>query len=487
MPRSIQLALCLAIAGTALPAVADDAPAWRDRVTFTLSERLRGEIADWFRPPPGRDAPGANRYAFFASQLRAGARVVLPHAELALTLQDTRLANLPDDASLPPPQGGLGPGAVYFANTHRATQGEPFLKEGLLTFRRSGATLTLGRFEVRDGLETVPADPTLAQLKRTRIAERLVGPFDFTHVTRSFDGVRAAFDRPDWNVTGFGTRPTEGGFEVSANRELDVMLAGVSATLKRLPEGPPADLGVFYLYYGDERDHVLKVDNRPLVRRLADHDPIRIHTGGAHAVTVLEAGPGLVDLLGWTALQGGAWGEQEHVAWAYATEAGYQLPRLPGAPWLRVGYDRSSGDADPADGMHHTFFQLLPTARIYAQLPFFNLMNSEDLFASLIFRPHARVTVRTDWHRLRVTEGGDLWYSGGGATNDQLFGYAGSPANGRRDLAHLVDASVSVSLLRQLVLGVYYGHAFGGDVVRQSFAGSGADYGFVELTYRYSL
>src|SRR5207248_464671 len=83
-----------------------------------------------------------------------------------------------------------------------------------VTLRRAGLTATVGRYEYRDGLETVPGDPTLAALKRMRIAERLVGPFEFTHVTRSFDGVRLAWDRPAWNVTAFGTRPTRGGFEV---------------------------------------------------------------------------------------------------------------------------------------------------------------------------------------------------------------------------------------------------------------------------------
>ena len=74
-------------------------------------------------------------------------------------------------------------------------------------------TATLGRFEYRDGLEVVPSDPTLAFLARTRIAERLVGPFDFTNVGRSFDGARIAYDTPDWNLTALASRPTQGGFE----------------------------------------------------------------------------------------------------------------------------------------------------------------------------------------------------------------------------------------------------------------------------------
>ena len=482
-PGRAVLLLCLLAPARAL---AEAAPSWRDYVTFTLSERIRGEFVDWFEPPPGTAARGAERYDFFASQFRAGVNVLLPHLQLTLAMQDTELANVPEDASLPPPQGNLGPGAVYFANTRQSPQGEPFLKLGNLTVRGAGFTATLGRFEYRDGLETLPADATLAFLKRTRVAERLVGPFDFTHVTRSFDGGQVAWDTPEWNVTAWGARPTQGGFEVSANTDVgDVWLSGLAATLKRLDDAPPLDVRLFYLFYRDARDDVVKVDDRPLAVREADHDPIDIHTVGAHGLGAFDAGPGIVDLLLWGALQAGQWGTQTDLAWAWAVEAGYQLPRLPAAPWLRVGCDRASGDDDPNDDRHGTFFQLTPTPRIYAQLPFYNLMNSTDLFSELILRPHPRVVVRTDWHWLEVTEGRDLWYQGGGVTKNSLFGYSGAPAGGEHRLAQLVDVSLNVTLLQPLTLGTYFGHAFGGAVVGETFSGRDANYGFVELTYRY--
>jgi hypothetical protein len=473
------------LGGAAAARAADVETGWRERVTLILSERLRGELVDWFEPEPGAAAAGAERYAFFASQLRVGARVLLPQAELNVVMQDTRLAALPDDASLPPPVGNLGPGAIYFAHTHDTSQGEPFLKQATVTLRRAGVTATVGRFDVKDGLETTPADATLATLKQTRIAERLVGPFDFTHVTRSFDGGRVAWDHGAWNLTGLATRPTQGGFEVSANRELDAALAGVAATLRRLPHAPPIDARVFWLYYQDGRDAPLKVDNRPLDVRAADHDRIVVHSVGSHLLAALDAGPGVVDLLGWGVVQTGDWGMLDHRAWAWALEAGYQLPRLPAAPWLRIGWNRSAGDDDPADDDHRTFFQVLPTPRIYAQLPFYNLMNSDDVFASLTLRPHRRVTLRFDWHRLRLTEGRDLWYSGGGATSNTVFGFAGIPAGGHRALAEVADASLNVTLPWRLRFGAYYGHAFGASVVGETFAGRGADYGFVELAFKY--
>jgi hypothetical protein len=467
---------------------ADDATTWRDRLTLTASLRVRGEFVDWFDPPAAAAPHGVQRYAFFASQLRVGARLLFPHVELGVEVQDTRLTGLPDDATLAsPPFGALGPGALYFLHTHDTTQGEPFLKQGFVTLRRAGVSATLGRFQYRDGLETVPADATLATLKRTRIAERLVGPFEFTHVTRSFDGAQLAYDAPAWNATALAVRPTHGGFEVSANRQIeDVGLAGLALTLKRLPAGPPLDARLFYLFYGDRRVGLPKVDNTHNPRfGFRDTGALDIHTVGAHMLTAFDAGPGILDLLAWAVGQTGDWGSRRHVAWASALEAGYQLPRLPAAPWLRAGIDRSSGDDDPFDDRHETFFQLLPTPRIYAQFPFFNAMNLEDLFASLVLRPHQKVTVRTDYHWLRVTERPDLWYSGGGAQNDDLFGYAGTPTKGRRELGHLVDLSITLALTRQVALAGYYGHAFGGDVVTGTFDGRDADYGFVEMTLRY--
>src|SRR5436309_413850 len=75
------MVLCLLVASVGR---GDEGGGWRDRVTLIASERLRGEVVDWFRPRPGAAEPEASRYAFVASQLRAGLSVVLPHAQLTL-------------------------------------------------------------------------------------------------------------------------------------------------------------------------------------------------------------------------------------------------------------------------------------------------------------------------------------------------------------------------------------------------------------------
>lgn len=463
---------------------------WHDRVTLTLSDRARGEFVDWFEPPVSKAPAGAARYDFFANQLRVGAKINVPHLLLTLEGQDTRLVNLPDDAAPPASGAGtLGPGGLYFLNTRDRDQGEVFLKQGNVTLtdipHAAGISATLGRFEYGDGLEAMPADPALAWVKQARISQRLVGPFGYTHVTRSLDGIRVAYDASDVNLTALGSRPTQGGFEVSANQELDIWLAGLALTLKKIENLAPLDARLFYFFYRDERHDAEKVDNRRKAARDADGETIDIHTLGAHAATVVDVGPGRFDALLWGALQAGDWGELDHAGWAWAVEGGYQVPKLCAQPWLRFGYSRSSGDDDPANGTHYTFFQMLPTARVYAQFPFYNLMNNQDFFAQLILKPHNKLTVRADYHWLMLTESADLWYAGGGATNASVFGFAGLPSGGGRKLSNLVDVSVTVSLLKQLTAYAYYGRAMGKSVVEQTFAGPDANYGFIEMTYRY--
>jgi hypothetical protein len=458
---------------------------WRDHLTFTLGARARAEGVDYFAPPEGRAPTGAERYAFVGLQVRGGVRLTFSEVQVVLEAQGTGIIGLPKDASLPPPFGNLGPGALYFAHTPEQNQGAVFLKQGHITWARSGFTATLGRFELASGLEVVPTDPTLAWLKRSRLGERLVGPFAYTHVSRSFDGLRLAYDRPAWNLSGFATHPTHGGFEIDANPDLGAVdLLGLALTSKGLGGGRPGDLGVFYFHYEDRRDETTKVDNRPPPLRRADREPIRTETLGAHAIVTAQMGAGTIDALAWGALETGRWGVQDHSGWAWAAEAGYQLPRAPGSPWLRAGWNRASGDRDPLDERHDTFFQVLPTARIYAQFPFYNLMNGEDAFLQLVVKPHPRLLVRGDFHWLGLTRSEDLWYAGGGATNEQVFGYSGLPSGGTRSLARVAEASATLKLSDRLSSYAYFGWAFGRGAVQATFSGTGARYGYVELTYR---
>ncbi|HEX2202933.1 MAG TPA: alginate export family protein [Longimicrobium sp.] len=218
--------------------------------------------------------------------------------------------------------------------------------------------------------------------------------------------------------------------------------------------------------------------------READDDDVSVTTVGAHLVHVFRTGAGDEDVLLWGALQGGAWESLDHRAGAFAAEAGLQ-PRLPALrPWLRAGYFQSSGDDDAADGEHGTFFQVLPTLRIYARFPFYNLMNVRDAFATLVLRPDPRVTVRGDAHALRLSERADLWYSGGGAFEDETFGYAGRPSGGSDDLATLFDVGADFRLTSYITLSGYLGVARGGEVIEAIYPGGDGRFVYLDAAGR---
>jgi hypothetical protein len=128
----------------------------------------------------------------------------------------------------------------------------------------------------------------------------------------------------------------------------------------------------------------------------------------------------------------------------------------------------------------------LPTPRPYARFPFFNMMNTQDRFASLIERPHARVTVSSEFHSLRLSKANDLWYSGGGVYQPWTFGYTGRATSGRRSLGNLYDTSVEYRQSRKLTLTAYLGYTQGLASVKAIYAqGKNGQLGYLEAVCRF--
>jgi len=189
----------------------------------------------------------------------------------------------------------------------------------------------------------------------------------------------------------------------------------------------------------------------------------------------------------WGAVQTGRWGSQSQRAGAFDIEGGIQpkiLPRL--RPWTRAGFSYASGDGNPNDTTHGTFFQLLPTPRPYARFPFFNMMNTEDAFGILILRPHRKLTTATEFHSLRLADANDLWYSGGGVFQPWTFGYSGRATSGRRSLGNLYDTSVEYRAQRHITFTGYLGYTQGLAAMEQIYPrGKDGRFGYLEALYRF--
>lgn len=164
-------------------------------------------------------------------------------------------------------------------------------------------------------------------------------------------------------------------------------------------------------------------------------------------------------------------------------EAGYRLDRTPWTPWLRFGYTIGSGDGDQSDSTHNTFFQILPTPRLYAMTPLYNMMNINDAMAQLVLNPLANIEIQSSLHGLWLDAKKDRWYSGGGAFDNRIFGYAARPSNGYGYLGSLADLQVTWKMNSYFALQLYYGHIFGGSVAGSVYpSGREGDYGFIQTT-----
>src|SRR5262249_7082577 len=150
------------------------------------------------------------------------------------------------------------------------------------------------------------------------------------------------------------------------------------------------------------------------------------------------------------------------------------------------GYYKGSGDDIPNDNKHETFFQVLPTPRPFARFPFFNMMNNKDRFATLILRPHTKVTVSSEFHSLALSNANDFWYSGGGAFQPWTFGYTGRSTTGRQSLANLYDTQVEYRFNRKFTFTGYFGYAQGLAAMEQIYPkGKDGRFGYVEMLYKF--
>ncbi|HEY7545075.1 MAG TPA: alginate export family protein, partial [Blastocatellia bacterium] len=427
-------------------------------IVFSGSLRARLENWDWF------DTSAADgSYTFGAALLRLSLGQKTEKIDWQVEGAFPALINLPDKAIAPAPQGQLGLGASYFAasGTQDATA---ILKQAFVRFKldglAGGSSLRIGRFEFSEGNEKISADPTIATLKRDGIAQRLIGTFGFSHIQRSFDGAEFSLNLKKHNLTLFAARPTEGVFQLNANKELDVDVYYGALSRAFQSKKANSEARAFVIHYHDGRG-ATKTDNRSLAARLADGENIRLTTVGGHFLSAIKTGKGTADVLLWGAGQFGGWGRQDHQAGAIAAEAGYQFASKI-KPWIRGGYFRSTGDGNATDGDHTTFFQILPTPRVYARFPFYNLMNIEDTFAQFRLKPHERISLRTDVRHLRLSDEKDLWYVGGGAFQKNSFGYVGRPSGGNRSLGTLFDLSVDCNVTRQSSLTFYIAGVRGG-------------------------
>lgn len=457
--------------------------------------RIRGQLLgsyeawNYFQPSPAVN--NHNEYDLWDVRARLGLEFNSKVVDAYVEGQYLGAFGIPDD-SFSKPGGPLGLGAGYYVVNGSTSPQNTFLRQAYLrlkgeTMGLKGLALKLGRFEYLEGMEYKSGNRKFDKLKRKRIAQRLIGTY-IVYMQRTFDGFSLSYDQPAYNLTTSGFRPTQGGFNVQGQHEIsdiDVFYAALTSKKDALLKGTEGRL--FYVYYNDDRETKV-VDNRASSRRpLLENENLELHTLGAHLLTQHKLGSGSVDGLLWGAYQFGNWTDQRHSAWAFDAEVGYQWDQVMLKPWLRAVYYTSSGDDNPNDKQHNTYFTVLPSGRAFAKFPFYNMMNIQDAYAELSITPVSGSNLAFSFHQLSVNQDEDLFYGGHGATTrTKVFGYMGRATNGHTDIGQLVDIDFTQNINEYLSWRAYYGHVFGGSVTESFYKGQkDADlaYIIVKLTF----
>lgn len=454
-------------------------------VSVSFLSRNRADAVDYYT-----ESPYTGTYPYAEHLLRIAVAQRVGSFDWQAELAENTLFDLPTTAISPVgAQGQLFLGGTYYAanGPGNTTPSAASFKQGWLRYHGKGpdTTLRLGRFEFFEGQETTPKDTTLLWLQTNRIAQRLIGNFGFSNGQRSFDGIDGHFGRGTWDITAMAGRADQGVFNMNANPELNVDVQYLAYTKRQFKDH--LLFRVFAIDYHDGRTGLTKTDNRTAAARALDHKNIRLGSYGADLIGSVPAGPGAFDGLFWGVLQNGNWGVLTQHSGAFAVEGGYRLLHVASRPWLRGGWFRSTGDNNNTDSVHNTFSQLLPTPRVYARFPFYNLQNNKDGFVQLIDSPSKRLDVRSDLHFLQLTSPTDFLYNGGGAYDNKVFGFTGRTSNNHTSLASIADISADFAVSPALSMNLYYAHSIGKTVIASIYQSNQANFGYMELIYRFGI
>jgi hypothetical protein len=480
----IAVSIAAAIAGGsgAFAQSSQAAPPTAAATVWTVRDWTRVEWWRFFEPPSGG---GNNTYAYPANRLFAS--VTRQAARYALTgaIQYVQFARLPSDALGP---GPLGLGAVYFAHAGRSDSHQVYLRYLNVQLKNliPNVSVQAGRMPYSSGSESASGRPKIEAVKQQRIAARLVGEFEWSLYQRAFDGVRVNRTAPSWDASVVAFHPTQGGFEDAAGATMkDVTVVGGSGTLKPGRHVGGAEIQVFAFRYRDHRRVSAGPDNSGRVAHAVD---VGVNAFGATVIAAADDDHDRQwDGLLWFAGQTGSWFDQSHRAASIVAEVGHQWRRVRWQPWLRAGVDWASGDRDPTDDRHGTFFQMLPTVRRYAQSAVYSQMNNVDMFTQALLRPTARLATRVDLHRIGLASSRDHWYFGSGATQSRgtVFGFSTRPSNGSTQLATIVEGSGDYTVSRHWSIGAYLGVLRGGAVVQRAFSDRDMTFAYVENSIQF--
>lgn len=294
-------------------------------------------------------------------------------------------------------------------------------------------------------------------------SERLISVREGTNSRRAFDAFRLLYQSEGVNIDGFYASPVEVDDEMFDDQNISgVEFWGVYSTLPlRMIEG--CKLDVYYLGLDNPEAEFAQGEGRE-----------KRHTVG----TRFFGNIGAWDFNHEAIYQFGEYGDGTISAWSVATDHGYTLAHVWGAPRLGLKAAIASGDRDPLDEDLQTLNPLFPRGNYFTEASLLGPQNFIDLHPCLRLKPAKEWTWEAgcDFYWRQSLDDG-IYTPGGRAI------YTGDASQSRfvgTDLSILATWQAT----RNVSVSASYTHFFAGAFIREN-GGQDVNFGMLSLTCKF--
>ncbi|MFL5342254.1 MAG: alginate export family protein [Gemmataceae bacterium] len=282
-------------------------------------------------------------------------------------------------------------------------------------------------------------------------SQRLISPLDWANTRRTFEGVKAFWHSEKWDLDGFWVKPVIINPFAVDNWSTTQNFWGAWATYK--PKKGTA-IDTYLLGFSN---------SAPVAGTGGNVGGIAFETFGMRAAGDHD-GRFLYDFEGM--VQAGVRANQNLVAGAFTTSAGYRAKNVPWTPTLWVADDWASGNQHPgvAGANYTTFQQLFPFGHYYfGYLDLVGRQNINDFNMQLSMCPAKWITTLMQWHNFELVSPKDALYSAGGAVlRVNPAGTAGRFVGNELDFA----ANFHLTAWQDLLVG--WSRLYSGDFIRNT-------------------
>lgn len=336
--------------------------------------------------------------------------------------------------------------------------------EGNFGGERAKVTLRLGRQEMAYG------------------KQRLISPLDWSNNRRIFDGGVLSIDDAEgrWSVDAFATSPViiDGNDFHWNDTDDDRLFSGVYYTQKLGQRGHGLD--AYFLALNHIDDAPIEEDRYTLGGRV--YGPI----AGNFSFEIEGAYQ-----FGERTVRGTYFDDDLDIAaWMLTGELTYTFAESKMKPWITVGADYASGDADPADGDVGTFSHLFPLGHAYlGHIDAVGRQNIIDARLSGGLWPvPGKLKIGVDLHAFwRAEEEDGLYNAGGDLSRTATYITPGERTltTGDREVGQELDLTVLYKINRHLSMLSGYGHFFAGDFLEATGTSEDVDFVYSQIEFTF--